>query len=173
MQAAVAVIDSFLLLRRSFHSPHRTDPPTKRWIEAKAEPSAVGQLRSAVGHLAAGRGMAAGVADDLRLCVSEAITNAVVHAFRGRAELGSVWLTAEVDAGDLIVHVRDDGVGLGPRVDSPGLGFGLPLMSGLAKELTVTLSADGGTLVRMSFPLGGTPPPSGNVQGDAPPVLLS
>jgi serine/threonine-protein kinase RsbW/stage II sporulation protein AB (anti-sigma F factor) len=92
----------------------------------------------------------------LKLALSEAITNAVVHAFRDR-EPGTVTVTIVVDAPDqkVTATVRDDGMGCLPRSDSPGLGLGLPMMSTLAATLHVRAPASGtGTEVNMTFPLG-------------------
>lgn len=119
---------------------------------AKAEPSSVAPLRRAVVEFAGSHGMSREVADDLRLCVSEAVTNAVLHAFRDRVP-GTVSVTAEVDAGDVVVRVSDDGRGFAPRNDSPGLGLGLSLIGDLASELTITRPRGGGTIVSMSFRL--------------------
>jgi anti-sigma regulatory factor (Ser/Thr protein kinase) len=120
---------------------------------ARAEPSAVAALRVAVGRFAHTAGMAPGVADDLRLCLSEAVSNVVLHAYRDRAEPGTVSVTAAVSDGELLVRVQDDGVGFAPRLDSPGIGMGLPKMGSLAKDLTVAPAEDGGTLICMRFPL--------------------
>ena len=120
---------------------------------ARAEPSAVTALRVAVARFAHTARMAPAVADDLRLCLSEAVANVVLHAYQGRAEPGTVSVTAEVSNGELLVRVQDDGVGFAPRLDSPGLGMGLPLMGSLAKDLTVAPAEDGGTLICMRFPL--------------------
>ena len=120
---------------------------------ARAEPSAVAALGVAVARFAHTQGMAPAVADDLRLCLSEAVANVVLHAYQGRAEPGTVSVTAEVSNGELLVRVQDDGVGFAPRLDSPGLGMGLPLMGSLAKDLTVAPAEDGGTLICMRFPL--------------------
>ena len=55
----------------------------------------------------------------------------------------------------LPVAVEDDGIGLGPRPDSPGAGFGLVLIASLATELELALGPDGrGTVVRMTFAIG-------------------
>lgn len=78
------------------------------------------------------------------LAVSEAVTNAVVHAFRTAEEPGSVSVTVTVVPHERIeVTVRDDGMGLAPRDDSPGLGLGLPLISTLADETEHREPADG------------------------------
>jgi serine/threonine-protein kinase RsbW/stage II sporulation protein AB (anti-sigma F factor) len=52
----------------------------------------------------------------------------------------------------LTVVVHDEGRGMLPRPDSPGLGLGLPLIATLAESLE--LGTDGGsTEVRMTFRL--------------------
>ena len=83
---------------------------------------------------------ASGVPDrrvgDLRLAISEAVTNAVVHAFRLPAQPGAVTVAVDVTAGEMAqVVVRDDGMGMSPRSDSPGLGLGLSLIASVADQV--------------------------------------
>ena len=90
--------------------------------------------------------------DGVALAVSEAVTNAVMHAYRDR-EPGAVRIFASVGEGALVVIVSDDGPGMTPRSDSPGIGLGLPLIA----QLSTTLEIDGddlGTRVIMSFEQG-------------------
>ena len=47
--------------------------------------------------------------------------------------------------------VVDSGLGFSPRVDSPGLGLGLPVMAALATRLEITTREAGGTVVEMAF----------------------
>jgi anti-sigma regulatory factor (Ser/Thr protein kinase) len=84
------------------------------------------------------------------LCVSEAVTNAVVHGYRGAADPGTVavQITA-VDEG-LEVSVSDDGVGLSPRPDSPGAGLGMPLIAAMADQMHIE-AGTAGTRVVMRF----------------------
>ena len=92
---------------------------------------------------------------DLKVAVSEAVTNAVVHGYPGR-EPGTVTVLVTIDdaAALLTVTVTDDGGGVRPRPDSPGLGLGLPLMTTLAKTAKFTAGPGGiGTRVRMTFGL--------------------
>lgn len=89
-------------------------------------------------------------ANDVRLAVSEAVTNAVQHAYRDR-EPGDVWATASVQDDQLHIVIADRGVGMTPRTDSPGLGLGLPLMSQLADSIQVHSTSDG-TEIHMTFP---------------------
>jgi len=91
----------------------------------------------------------------IALAVSEAVTNAVIHAYRDRDpadEPGRVRLTLEVDAHGVLVVVDDDGVGMSPRPDSPGFGVGLPLIANLCDDFAIYQRA-GGTSVQMRFGL--------------------
>jgi serine/threonine-protein kinase RsbW len=89
----------------------------------------------------------------IAICVSEAMTNAVTHAYRDMASPGHVDLEAEIDGDSLTVRVRDDGHGLEPRLDSPGLGLGLPLISQFSAGSEITTPEKGGTEVTMRFDL--------------------
>ncbi len=121
-------------------------------------PSSVGAMR----HHAAGFAMAAaapnGVTHAVELAVSEMVTNVVIHAYVGR-EPGRVSVRCEGDAERITVEVADDGVGVAPRDDSPGVGHGLALVGGLADTLEVASGpGDRGTVVTMSFVAGERPP---------------
>jgi hypothetical protein len=85
------------------------------------------------------------------LAVSETVTNAVIHAYAGR-EPGQVSVRCRADGGRLVVEVLDEGVGIGARADSPGIGQGLALVGAIARSLEIAPRTDGpGTIVRMSF----------------------
>ena len=73
---------------------------------------------------------------DVRLAVSEAATNAVVHGYRDDRE-GELKVVAYVGDGELCIVVCDTGVGLAPRADSPGLGLGMPLMASVTTRFQV------------------------------------
>ncbi len=90
---------------------------------------------------------------DLALAVTEAATNAVLHAYRDREEPGAVIIDAERFADHVRVSVRDEGSGLAPRVDSPGLGLGLGLIAQVADSADVRAPESGGTEVVMRFNL--------------------
>jgi anti-sigma regulatory factor (Ser/Thr protein kinase) len=120
-----------------------------RWT-FPAAPAEVGALRDRVARLAASAGLEPGRIAGLQLAVTEAVTNAVRHAYAGRAA-GHVTVELTVGEDDVTVSVSDEGGGLRPRPDSPGLGLGLPLMTRLADELAVVERPGGGTEVRLSF----------------------
>lgn len=91
---------------------------------------------------------------DVALAVSEAVTNVVVHAYVN-AETGPVHVRLEpVDEHhELKLTVEDEGHGLRPRTDSPGIGLGLPLMATVASRLDTRVMESGGTRLCVWFSL--------------------
>jgi len=117
-----------------------------------ATPEAVPSARRALATVAAAAGAAGERLDEIRLAVSEALTNAVVHAYRNN-EAGRVHVTAAVASDELWVLIGDDGRGLHAWNDSRGLGIGLSLISGLSDDFAIIQRASGGTEVQMRFDL--------------------
>lgn len=98
----------------------------------------------------------------IAFAVSETVTNAIVHAYAGRA--GHVGLNCRAEGEHILVEVIDQGVGIAPRPDSPGIGHGLTIVGALAQTLDIAPGPEGrGTVVTMGF---GPAPPT-----DAPPGL--
>ncbi len=125
-------------------------PAPTTTLRRPARPDAVTELRWAAHDFALENGADEGLAGDIMLAVSEAVTNAVKHAYPG-AE-GEVELVASLAEGRrLVVVVRDSGGGFGPN-SSEGLGAGLMLMRECADELGIDQGPDGVT-VRMVFAL--------------------
>jgi anti-sigma regulatory factor (Ser/Thr protein kinase) len=89
--------------------------------------------------------------DGIALAVSEATTNVVMHAYRDRTDPGTFDLDLDFDDGSLLIDVRDDGVGMGPREDSPGLGLGLRIIAIVTDAYAFAPTDDGGTWVSMRF----------------------
>lgn len=89
--------------------------------------------------------------DDVRLCVSEAVTNVVRHAYGG--EQGAIVLVMERVDEALRVTVRDSGAGIvAPPVDE-GRGFGIEIIRRLATSVSVVSAPGRGTEIVMSFEL--------------------
>jgi serine/threonine-protein kinase RsbW/stage II sporulation protein AB (anti-sigma F factor) len=82
--------------------------------------------------------------------VTEACTNVVIHAY-DTDEPGSLEVDATIDDSHLTVVIRDNGRGIVPRPDSPGLGLGLPLIATLAESLELGTDDSDNTEVRMMF----------------------
>jgi serine/threonine-protein kinase RsbW/stage II sporulation protein AB (anti-sigma F factor) len=88
------------------------------------------------------------------LATSEAVSNAVMHAYVGADAPGPITVEAWIEDGKLIVLVRDEGRGMVPRPDSPGLGLGLPLIAQMTERLDVEDPDDApGTRILMTFAL--------------------
>jgi len=119
-----------------------------------ATPDAIGRVRADLAEFAAGHGMHRTRVDDVRLAVSEAVTNAVLHGYRDAA--GTVRVSGRLADGALCVSVRDFGCGMRPQPIATGrigMGLGLALIGRLVSELSVTRQPDGGTELRMRFAL--------------------
>jgi serine/threonine-protein kinase RsbW len=114
-----------------------------------AVPDAVADLRQRVVSFARRVGAPAEAISSIKLAVSEAATNVVLHAYPG--EPGEVHVRVERRQRVLRVTVSDDGGGMLPRPDSPGLGLGLPLIAQLVDGLEVGRRDNGGTSLCMRF----------------------
>lgn len=107
-------------------------------------PEEVPGVRESAVQFARANGVPDRLLGDLRLAISEAVTNAVVHAFRCRGQPGTVTVTVDVSAGEMAqVVVRDDGDGMSRRSDSPGLGLGLGLIAWVADQVDHRVPGDG------------------------------
>jgi anti-sigma regulatory factor (Ser/Thr protein kinase) len=126
-------------------------PDFELTLPARAENVAV------VRHAFGGLGDALDVPDhalaDVKLAVTEACTNVVVHAYPDGD--GPMNVRAGLADGALTVIVSDEGRGILPRPDSPGLGLGLPLIATLASSLELGTNDQDQTEVRMVFELDG------------------
>ena len=87
----------------------------------------------------------------LRLAVSEAVTNGVLHAYDGTP--GTIRVSASCVGAELWLLVSDDGSGLRPRGPHSGLGLGLAMIAQLADEFQIMSRSHGGTELRMQFRL--------------------
>ncbi len=116
-----------------------------------ARPENVAVVRHAMGALGDAADVSEQTLADIKLAVTEACTNVVVHAYPNGD--GPLVVRATID-GDLVtVVVADRGRGITPRPDSPGLGLGLPLIATLADSLELGTGDAGETEVRMTFRL--------------------
>lgn len=118
-----------------------------------AVPENVAGLRHAVVELAATHGALERVQTDLALAVGEACANVVVHAYPP-GDVGPLIVHAKVNGSEIVITICDQGQGMVPRPDSPGLGLGLPLIANLSDRLEITDGPDGvGTELQMAFEL--------------------
>jgi anti-sigma regulatory factor (Ser/Thr protein kinase) len=130
-------------------------PDMELALPARAENIAI--VRHALGGFADAFAVPESKLADIRLAVTEACANVVVHAYPDDED-GTMEVLASMHDGEMTVCVRDWGRGIRPRPDSPGLGLGLSLIAALAE--TVQLGHDDAehTEVRMTFSLHEEPP---------------
>jgi anti-sigma regulatory factor (Ser/Thr protein kinase) len=130
-----------------------TATPLRRSLAAV--PASVPALRGAVAEFVAAAGVREPQLAAVKLAVSEAVTNAVMHAYVDADEPGEVHVVAYVRGATVHITVSDDGIGMMPRLDSPGLGVGLPFIADTADTLDIDSAEGGGTQLRMSFRMEG------------------
>jgi serine/threonine-protein kinase RsbW len=118
-------------------------------LRVPAVPESVPAVRRSLREFLSRLEIADDRAEEIMLAVNEACANAIVHAYPEHP--GHVDVTAEDRDGAIIVGVRDAGVGMAPRLDSPGLGVGLPMIAMIADSLQIDRPASGGTHIRMQF----------------------
>lgn len=119
-------------------------------LRLPAVPSNVQKARDAVAAVVSKVLRGKRVADDVRLCVSEAVTNVVRHAY-GRGG-GDVEIVVEREDDEVSVVVRDTGKGM-TKAEREGRvgGFGLKIIEKIADRSRITSSPNGGVEVEMVF----------------------
>jgi anti-sigma regulatory factor (Ser/Thr protein kinase) len=128
-------------------------------LPARAENVAV--VRHAIAGLAERIGMDEGAIADLKMVVTEACMNVVVHAYPDD-ETGLLEIEAVPDLDGLTVAVRDFGDGISPRpgVDRPSLRIGLALIAALSSSFEIRGGVERGTEIRMHLQLHSRPIPA-------------
>jgi serine/threonine-protein kinase RsbW len=140
-----------------------------------ARPENVAVVRQALAGLADALRVDPALAADMKIAITEACTNAVLHAYD--EEGGPLEVLFRSDPKRLTVSVRDRGPGFKPLPaadDENPLGFGLALIASLADAFAIQGSPHG-TEVQMSFDLNGESDAAapvamaGQLATDAPP----
>ena len=122
--------------------------------------TSVAKLRRAAVKFAARRGATARQCEDIALAVSEAVSNAVLHAYP-RSEHGTVAIRARASSGVIEIVVTDTGIGMPTTDAAEHTGYGLAIMRELADQFEIQSADRPGVRVRMTFPIG-----DGAVLGD-------
>jgi anti-sigma regulatory factor (Ser/Thr protein kinase) len=120
-----------------------------------ALPESVPRARAELTEFARRAGASADCVDAVRLAASEAVTNAVLHAYPpGPACEHPIQVCASFVEDGLSVLVADDGGGLRPPShQTGGLGLGLVIIARLADDFQLVSRGSGGTELRMGFKL--------------------
>lgn len=128
-----------------------TEAPVVR-LDLPARPEGVAVVRQALVGVADALALEGAVLSDAKMAITEACTNAVVHAYSN----GDGRLDVEMfaDEARLAVVVRDSGVGISDDEDAQSetaLGLGLPLIAALTDSFELLGGPGAGTEVRMTF----------------------
>ena len=129
-----------------------TVPAPEVLLTMPARPEGVGVVRQALAGMADALDFDASVLADMKMAVTEACTNVVVHAYDEDAGVLEVEMLA--DEAGLTIVVRDHGTGIQPRParsEPPALGLGLPLIAALSDSFELRGSTNSGAEVRMTF----------------------
>ncbi len=127
-------------------------PPPEVVLNMPARAEGVGVVRQALAGMADALAFDAAVLSDMKMAVTEACTNVVVHAYDEEAGQLEVQMLAGEE--HLTIVVRDHGAGIQPkpaRTEPPALGLGLPLIAALSDAFELRGTAGMGTEVRMTF----------------------
>ncbi len=129
-------------------------PDMELSLPAQAENIAL--IRHAFGAVGEAFAVDEQLLSDVRLAVTEACANVVVHAYPD-GDPGPLDVYATLGEDKLTVVVRDEGPGILPHPGSPGLGLGLPLIASLTESVQLGHDEHERTEVRMTFSLSGAP----------------
>jgi serine/threonine-protein kinase RsbW len=121
-----------------------------------AETDQVPVARQAVADYCERLGVPRPLIDDVKLVVTEACTNVVLHAYDNgtRRRLRTFELAAHLEPGALLVSVSDQGRGIAAPSRNRGLGLGLRLALQLSGAMQTRAGEGGlGTRLTMRFAL--------------------
>jgi serine/threonine-protein kinase RsbW len=128
-------------------------------LHLAAVPQSVPTIRRAVDAYVGASGAGTSLRHDICLAVSEACSNVVLHAYLDRPPddpPGPLSIVLVRRADRLHLSIEDEGRGMMARVDSPGLGMGLVVMSRMASACTITTQPErpAGCRIDLEFVLG-------------------
>lgn len=125
-------------------------------IEIPSNPENVGTIRVAVASFAAQLDFTIDEVDDIKVAISEAVSNAIIHGYAERPGMVAVEARAYEDRLEIVVEDRGRGIedvekALQPAFTTdPGrMGLGLTFMDSFMDELSVRSTPGKGTTVLM------------------------
>ncbi|MEA2150283.1 MAG: serine/threonine-protein kinase RsbW [Solirubrobacteraceae bacterium] len=117
-----------------------------------AHATCLAEIRRDVADAATGCGADAIVLQQIGLAVSEAATNAILHAYPQREPGGDLYVRVRHAGAEFLdVSICDEGIGIAPGRVSPGMGLGLSLMAHEAYSFEIRTSPEDGTEVVLRF----------------------
>ncbi|NPV70901.1 MAG: anti-sigma F factor [Firmicutes bacterium] len=139
----------------------RQQAANRLYMEVDSVAANVGLVRVAVAALAAQAGFTISDVEEIKVAVSEAVSNSVLHGYgvpSGGAS-GVIRVTAILRTGSIAIVVEDDGKGMddvercmkgGAGDDPERMGLGFIFMKSLMDSVEVTSTPGRGTRVSMS-----------------------
>lgn len=127
-------------------------------VEFESVPGVLGFARVAAASLASGLDVGIDRLDDIKLAVSEAVSNCIVHAYPEGP--GPIVMEMRLGEGQFEVVVEDRGIGIadldasrtpGFTADPLRMGMGFTLMEALSDRLEVASHEGAGTRVTLRF----------------------
>lgn len=125
-------------------------------MDLMSRPENVGICRLAVAHFAGNLGFSMTEVEELKVAVSEAVSNAVIHGYGGGP--GLIRVTLETSGDGVAITVEDKGIGI-PDIsrarepsystDPERMGLGFSFMESFSDEMEVQSHPGEGTRIRM------------------------
>lgn len=132
-------------------------------MEFSSQSENEGFARVAVGAFIAGMNPTVDELADVKTAVSEAVTNAIIHGYNGKA--GKVWITCEIEGQEVEICVIDTGSGIADiekareplfttRPDLERSGMGFAFMEAFMDEVWIASEVGQGTRITMRKKIG-------------------
>jgi len=123
-------------------------------LSVPGKPDYVGTVRIAAAHIASKAGFDIEAIEDIKVAISEACTNIVLHSHE--TEDFAYDIEIELDVSGLAVTVKDNGVGFGMEDyiepvpgETNGSGLGIFIIRALMDEVEINTEPGHGTSIRM------------------------
>ncbi len=125
-------------------------------LACPSRPENVGLCRVAVATFAANLGFTLPEIEEIKVAVSEAVSNVVVHAYPGVE--GLIGLRCQDSGNGIVISVRDEGVGIADvaqarqasfSTDPERMGLGFVFMESFSDEFSVESALGKGTRIEM------------------------
>jgi anti-sigma regulatory factor (Ser/Thr protein kinase) len=131
--------------------------PSRLSIDLAAVPASIPGARYAVTDLCENLGIRGDLLNRLRIAATEACTNCVLHAYPEGTAAARFTLEARVERDELVMIVRDEGVGMRSETTKSPRGHGFRLLEHVADAVYISSRQGRGTRVGMRFSLPATP----------------
>ncbi len=124
--------------------------PAEVGLTLPALPASLAIVRQVLAGMGDALGWDEAFLADVKLAVSEACANVVVHAYG--TEIGEIDVHAVITDDQLVTSVRDSGGGITPTIGGDdGGGVGLALMVSVADLVAIRSGRGSGTAIELSF----------------------